>query len=845
MTLAPCPQCGTNTTPGLVCTHCGTPTPDAPVIAPESSQWQTILQKLQRVAAPKYLVRSVLGYGGMAGVYLADEPRLGRKVAIKVMAPALMMDPRLVERFNQEARTIAQLSHPNIVTVYEVDERDDLHWFTMTFVGGRTLGQVLSEGTSLLGIDVVRAWLYQIGDALAFAHQNGVVHRDIKPGNVLLDLRGNALVTDFGIAKVADAEAGLTRTGILVGTPAYMSPEQCSAGTVTGASDQYALGAVAYQMLTGQPPFAGPTLSVLQAHVTREPTPLTQLRSDCPAGLAQAINRMLQKRPEDRWPSISAAITAAGATPPGLAGDARQQLELLAAPAVGLTVSPWPDVVAEGMRQQLQVLVVDENGRVLPDRRVDWSTNNPQAATVSDQHRLHAFSPGLAQINARSGTAATSLAVAVRADPIGKLDVRPARAALRTAERLELDAVAFDLDGSRLDDRAVLWTSSNPAVAPASSFGLVSAVAAGHAQITAHSGGQSATISVTVTPGPATDTEQLATAASRITQRAGALPATTARSPAPTAEPPVPRIQRKWLVPAGLALLVVSGGLALAVIAPWQQTPAAPAAATGNEPQPDNPLPPASGGTSTEPAPLPITATAETEPPVTAARGQAAPAPRADSSPATASPPAVQDRTALVRVEGELPEGASISVTDAFNQTRALSGRSIRLDAGTYSLEFRAPGYETDRRTLTLRAAASETWSPSLRRVAPQAPAAQAPTQPAHDPRADQTAIENQVRNFVNALDRRDQNSVLPLLPRESRAGWSHLLTHRDVQNFRALLNNTDAARVDGATATIQFSLGVSYRNLGENISETLNWIATLDRTADGWRLSLARPLRN
>jgi serine/threonine-protein kinase len=276
--LTACPECGTQVVAGNDCPLCGTPTPaptdsaaaesppgpatprepspepaqpvrgaapppDAGVsrpmdtVARYANQWEVIYDKLRSAVAPKYEVTGILGYGGMAGVYLADEPRLGRKVAIKVMSPGLMVDPQLVERFSQEARTIAQLNHPNIVTIYEVDERDGLHYFTMTYVAGRTLGQVMAGTEGALSIDVVRAWLYQIGDALAYAHHHGVIHRDVKPGNVLLDKRGNALVTDFGIAKVTD-EPGLTRTGMLVGTPAYMSPEQCSSGKVEGASDQ-------------------------------------------------------------------------------------------------------------------------------------------------------------------------------------------------------------------------------------------------------------------------------------------------------------------------------------------------------------------------------------------------------------------------------------------------------------------------------------------------------------------------------------------------------------------------------------------------------------------------------
>ncbi|MGH7467058.1 MAG: protein kinase domain-containing protein [Longimicrobiales bacterium] len=864
MTLAPCPQCGTRTAPGLACANCGTPTP-APISAdvaapsPDLGQWNVILQKLQRIAAPKYIVKSVLGYGGMAGVYLAEEPRLGRKVAIKVMAPALMIDHRLVERFMQEARTIAQLSHPNIVTIYEVDQREDLHWFTMTLVGGRTLGQVMVDATEPLPIEVVRAWLYQIGDALSFAHQHGIVHRDIKPGNVLLDLRGNALVTDFGIAKVADADAGLTRTGMLVGTPAYMSPEQCSSGAVTGASDQYSLGAVAYQMLTGQPPFAGPTLSVLHAHVAQEPTPLRAVRSDCPDDLASAVERMLQKRPEDRWPSISAAITAAQAAPPGLDGLVRMQLELLAAQSAALTVSAWSNTVGEGTRQQLQVFVLDETGRVLPNRRVAWGTSSPQVAAVTAEHQLEAFSPGATQISAASGAATTTLALGVRPEAVRAVDIQPMRAALRVAETASLEAIVLDLDGTRLEDRAVLWTSSDPAVAQVSRDGIVQGQSAGHATITATSGGQSATTSITVTPGRIAAHEQPALAAPRSAAQIKQ-PASTAHAftTARTAAPPTPRKtttdlpRRRWILAASLVGLMAAAAVAFIALRPWQRaaSDAADNPTAGTAP----PLVQSPPATTTVDQPVssavPASTTTQVDSPLSV--GRASPPPttsRQSDPPQVPTQPQPATVEATVQIQGDLPEGASITVTDAFNRARAVAGRTIRLDPGTYAFEFRAPGYEPDRRTITLRSRGNETWTPVIRTAAP--PAAQQPqpttptTQPARDARLDQAAIETEVRNFVVALDAKNHNAVLPLLLGESRDGWRHLLTHRDVQNFRALLSNVDAARVEGSAASVQFTLNVSYRNQGENIAEKLNWMATLDRTATGWRLTLARPLRN
>lgn len=307
----PCGSCGAPFDAAAeACASCGelrTP------VSPSMSTWAAIRDRIARVTAPRYVVTSLLGYGGMSGVYLADEPRLGRRVAIKVMAPALMADPALVVRFEQEARTIAQLAHPNIVTIYDVEQRDGLSYFVMEYIPGPTLAQVLTDRRSEpLPVPIVMHWIAQVASALTYAHRGGVVHRDIKPGNIILDGVGSSRVTDFGIAKVAD-QSGITRTGFLVGTPTHMSPEQCGAGAVTSASDQYALGVVAYELLAGRPPFSGATMEVVQAHLNRRPAPLVDLRPDCAGRIWSGIERMLAKRPEDRYPSVAAAATAIGA----------------------------------------------------------------------------------------------------------------------------------------------------------------------------------------------------------------------------------------------------------------------------------------------------------------------------------------------------------------------------------------------------------------------------------------------------------------------------------------------------------------------------------------------------
>lgn len=271
-----------------------------------------LLERLRRATLGEYDVHSELGRGGMATVFLAHEIALDRKVAIKVMSPALLYGgTAMVERFRREARTAASLSHPNIIPVYSVREAEGLLYFVMKLVQGTPLDSVIRE-LGPLPLPMVEAILTQVGGAFGYAHRHGVIHRDIKPANILIDEEGWAVVTDFGIAKVTDTD-GLTLTGMSVGTPTYMSPEQCSGATLTGASDQYSLGVVAYEMLTGRPPFleAG-LMAVLLAHATKEAPPIAELRPDCPESLRRVVERMLAKDPAERWPTLEDAVATIG-----------------------------------------------------------------------------------------------------------------------------------------------------------------------------------------------------------------------------------------------------------------------------------------------------------------------------------------------------------------------------------------------------------------------------------------------------------------------------------------------------------------------------------------------------
>ena len=264
-----------------------------------------IRDRLITAVGDHYLIEAELGRGGMAAVYRARDLRLHRLVAIKVLPPELAFNPSVRSRFLREAQMAAQLTHPNIVPIFSVDERDGLVYFIMAYVDGESLAKrIAHEGPQPL--DRVRDIIGQVADAIDYAHRQGVVHRDIKPDNILIErLSGRPMVTDFGIARAAAEEHRLTVTGMAVGTPAYMSPEQAMGERdVDGRSDLYSLGVVAYQMAVGETPFkATNTPAMLMKHVSEPPPPVRTQRPDVPATLASAIERALAKKPEGRWRS--------------------------------------------------------------------------------------------------------------------------------------------------------------------------------------------------------------------------------------------------------------------------------------------------------------------------------------------------------------------------------------------------------------------------------------------------------------------------------------------------------------------------------------------------------------
>jgi len=245
----------------------------------------------------------------MGTVYLAYDPLLDRRVAVKVLAPHLVWEEGFVERFLREARAAARLKHPNIVTIYDVGQEGNYYYIVMEYVEGQTLSHVIKKRAALPPAEVV-ALLRPLADALDYAHRQGLVHRDMKPANVVVGSAGQVTLTDFGIARAAE-EARLTTTGTLMGTPEYMSPEQARGEHVDHRTDLYSLGVVAYEMLSGQTPFGGTTPhGVLYKHVNEPPPSICPLQPQLPAGVEPVLARGLAKNPAERYPTATAFVAA-------------------------------------------------------------------------------------------------------------------------------------------------------------------------------------------------------------------------------------------------------------------------------------------------------------------------------------------------------------------------------------------------------------------------------------------------------------------------------------------------------------------------------------------------------
>ncbi len=505
---------------------------------PDLGSWADVVQRLRRATLGEFEIGRELGRGAMAAVFLAHEIALDRKVAIKVMSPGLLMDEGMAERFRREAITIANLNHPNIVSVHSVRQAEGLHFFVMRYIRGRALEQVIQQA-GRLPIPIVRSILCQVGSGLSYAHRSRVVHRDIKPANILIDEDGNAVVTDFGIAKVAELPSE-THPGALIGTPAYMSPEQCSGAEVSGASDQYALGAVAYEMITGVSPFTGSTLTVMQAHLEQTPQPIRDRCGECPPELEAAVLRMLEKDPAARWPSIAQAKAALGATPLGEEDPLLAELCRLAtsdwgtsltgrptstpprtrpssvppATTAGLvrtiSILPPPAALETGDSFMLVALLRGEHGAPLPGRPVQWATDTPEVLRVDGLRGVAtAVAPGAARLTATCEGVRARLQVQVAPPLADDADVQPdARVvgiqisappkSVKVGDSFVLTATPLDYRGGFLLGHTVQWSTSDVGVAVVTASGWVATLGRGPVVLTATCEGGNASVSINV-----------------------------------------------------------------------------------------------------------------------------------------------------------------------------------------------------------------------------------------------------------------------------------------------------------------------------------------------------------
>ena len=258
----------------------------------------------------RYEVEELVGTGGMSSVYRARDTVLGRHVALKVLHEHFSTDEEYVERFRREARAIARLNHPNIVTVIDRGEFEGRQFIVFEHVPGENLKDLVRrEGP--LPVQEALALTQQVARGLAFAHEHGIVHRDVKPQNVLVDEEGSPKVTDFGIARSLDPQEGLTQTGTLLGTSDYIAPEQASGRRVDERSDQYGLGVLLYELLTGEVPYPAETFMAVAMRHLRDPVPsVSERRQDVPPEVDSIVARAMAKNPNDRFPSVEAMAAA-------------------------------------------------------------------------------------------------------------------------------------------------------------------------------------------------------------------------------------------------------------------------------------------------------------------------------------------------------------------------------------------------------------------------------------------------------------------------------------------------------------------------------------------------------
>ena len=258
--------------------------------------------KIGQIIKDRYEIEEILGEGGMAFVYKAKDRQLQRTVAIKTLKPNYVSQEKFVDRFRREAQTAANLNHPNIVQIFDWGIEEE-PYFVMEYIEGNTLTSIISSNRTV-GLNDILYIGSQVASGLKEAHKHGLVHRDIKPGNIMITPSGKVKVTDFGIVSLQNEESDITKTGAVLGTASYISPEQAQGKAVSFESDLYSLGTVLYELITGKPPFSGDSpIATATKHLTDKPEKLSTYRKDIPKGLENAVLKLLEKRPYDRFKS--------------------------------------------------------------------------------------------------------------------------------------------------------------------------------------------------------------------------------------------------------------------------------------------------------------------------------------------------------------------------------------------------------------------------------------------------------------------------------------------------------------------------------------------------------------
>ena len=303
-------------------------------------------QDLSKQMIGQYELRELLGEGGMGAVYRAYQVNLKREVAIKVLPAKLAVSPGYLERFSREAATAASLEHAHIIPVYDYGSYQNITYIVMRLLTGGTLSQRVAQhqanGHKYLALGEIAIILHQLASALDYAHSRGVIHRDIKPGNVMFDNHGSAYLVDFGIARLMEVTTHLTATGAMVGTPLYMSPEQWRSESVGAASDQYSLAVMIYQLATGHTPFETDTpYGLMQKHLNEPPTPPQEYRSGIPDAVSLVLRKALAKQPDERFPNVTEFAQAFSDAIEHIKGESTQFLRFKFAPIRAAGAMPF------------------------------------------------------------------------------------------------------------------------------------------------------------------------------------------------------------------------------------------------------------------------------------------------------------------------------------------------------------------------------------------------------------------------------------------------------------------------------------------------------------------------